>query len=199
MKQLDRTAPLFLVALASIGLFAACESTKAPRGLDNPNLIVGSLNQVNPLDIVVLPIVNSTGRDGLPLAQLRQSFQAGLVRQKYSPLSLDYVDAHVVEAAYKPGELKEQAILQLSINGWDDSQWQSLSRLHIEAEINLLDSQKADPRQPLWGGKVDRYIDLSREMPGIPNATVAMNMAIERFTQDVLSSLPPRNPEKVGP
>ena len=77
--------------------------------------------------------------------------------------------------------------------------WQSLSRLHIEAEINLLDSQKADPRQPLWGGKVDRYIDLSREMPGIPNATVAMNMAIERFTQDVLSSLPPRNPEKVGP
>lgn len=199
MKQLVRIAPLFLAALGSIGWLAACGPTRPPRGLDNPNLIVGSLSQVNPLDIVVLPIKNTTGREGLPLAQLRQSFCSGMVRQKYSPLALDFVDARVVEAAYKPGDMQEQAILQVSINTWDDSQWHSMSRLHIEAEIYLLDSKNPDPRQPLWGGKVDRRIDLARELPTLPNLNAAMNLAIEQFTSNVLASLPPRNPEKTGP
>ncbi|HUR27190.1 MAG TPA: hypothetical protein VM509_03325 [Planctomycetota bacterium] len=195
MKQLVRIAPFFLAAFAST-CFSACGPTRPPRGLDNPDLIVGSLSQVNPLDIVVLPIQNNTGRENLPLAQLRQEFHKGMVRQKYSPLSLEFVDARVVEAAYKPGDLQEQAILQVNINSWDDSQWRSLQRLHIEAEVYLLDSRNPDPRQPLWGGKVDRRIDLAREMTGLPNNTVAMGVALQQFTENVLASLPPRNPEK---
>jgi len=194
VKQLVRIAPLF--ALASFVVLSACSPTRPPRGLDNPNLVVGSLTQVNPLDVVVLPIQNGTGRDNLPLDQLRKSFCAGMVRQRYSPLSLDTVDKHVVEAAYKPGELAEQAILQVSILTWDDSQWRSSSRLRIEAEVYLLDSKNPDKRQPLWGGKVDRRIDLSREMPGVANPAAAMTLAIEEFTANVLASLPPRNPEK---
>jgi len=199
VKQLARLAPLFLTALASLACFSACGPTRPPRGLDNPQIIVGSLSQVNPLDIVVLPIQNNTGRPNLPLAQLRQAFHAGMVHQKYSPLSLDYVDQRVVEAAYTPGTLNEQAILQVFINSWDDSQWKSMSRLHIEAEVYLLDSKNPDQRQPLWGGKVDRHIDLGREMAGIPNSNAAMTRAIEKFTDDVLASLPPRNPELTTP
>ena len=199
MKQLVRIAPLFLAALVAVAGFAACGPTRPPRGLDNPNLIVGALSQVNPTDIVVLPIQNKTGRTGLPLAQLRQAFHAGLVRQKYSPLSLEFVDARVVEAAYTPRMLEEQAILQIFVNNWDDSQWHSMSKLHIEAEIYLLDSMNPDPRQPLWGGKVDRYVDLSREMPGLSSNSAAMKLAIEKFTQDVLASLPPRDTERTSP
>ena len=51
---------------------------------DNPDLVVGSLAQVNPLDIVVLPIQNNTGRDGLPLAELRQAFHASGPPRKIS-------------------------------------------------------------------------------------------------------------------
>jgi hypothetical protein len=188
-----------LVALAFGMSFVSCAPTRPPRGLDNPNLVVGSLERVNPLDIVVLPIQNNTGRDNLPLAQMRKDFHAGLVRQKYSPLSLDYVDSRVVEAAYTPGDLQEQAILQVFINNWDDSQWRTMSRLHIEAEIYLLDSRNPDPRQPLWGGKVDRRINLANAAPGLANSSLALAQAVEQVTADVLASLPPRNPERATP
>lgn len=199
MKQLVRMAPLCLLALVAAASFTSCGPTRPPRGLDNPDIVVGSLATVNPLDIVVLPIQNNTGREGLPLAELRQAFHAGLVRQKYSPLSLAYVDSRVVEAAYTPGELQEQAILQIFINNWDDSQWRSMSRLRVQAEVYLLDSRNPDPRQPLWGGKVDRRVDIATAAPGLPNSAAALNHAVEEFTQSVLASLPPRNPERVSP
>lgn len=170
-----------------------------PKGLDNPELIVGGLRQVNPLDIVVLPIQNNTGRNGLPLDELRRAFHAGLVRQKYSPLSLAFVDEHAVEAAYTPGELQEQAILQVFVNNWDDSQMRSMSRLRIQAEVYLLDSRNPDLRQALWGGKVDRRVDLSQEAPGLANPNAFVTLAIEKFTEDVLASLPPRDPRRVSP
>ncbi len=199
MKHLVRLAPLCLAALATIGIFSACGPTRPPKGLDNPNLIVGSLTQTNPLDVVVLPIQNNTGREGLPLAELRSAFHAGLVRQKYSPLALDFVDEHAVEAAYTPGKLEEQAILQISINGWDDSQWRSMSRLRVQAEIYLLDARNPDPKQPLWGGKVDRRVELAQDSPGLANQAAFMKRAIEKFTEDVLASLPARNPERTTP
>ena len=198
MKHLVRLAPLCLAALVSLATFSACGPTRPPKGLDNPNLIVGSLSQANPLDVVVLPIQNNTGREGLPLTELRAAFHAGLVRQKYSPLALEFVDAHAVEAAYTPGELQEQAILQIFINGWDDSQWRSMSRLRVQAEIYLLDARNPDPKQPLWGGKVDRRVDLAKDSPGIANQATFMKRAIDKFTEDVLASLPPRNPERAS-
>jgi hypothetical protein len=95
--------------------------------------------------------------------------------------------------------LQEQAILQVFINNWDDSQWRTMSRLHIEAEIYLLDSRNPDPRQPLWGGKVDRRINLANAAPGLANSSLALAQAVEQFTADVLASLPPRNPERATP
>ena len=103
-----------------------------------------------------------------------------------------------VEAAYTPGELQEQAILQIFINGWDDSQWRSMSRLRVQAEIYLLDARNPDPKQPLWGGKVDRRVDLAQDSPGIANQAAFMKRAIDKFTEDVLASLPPRNPERAS-
>jgi hypothetical protein len=199
VKQLVRLAPLFLVLFVSTGAFHACGPTRPPKGLDNPELITGSLAQVNPLDVVVLPIQNNTGRTGLPLAELRRAFHAGLVRQKYSPLSLEFVDERAVEAAYTPGTLEEQAILQVIINGWDDSQVRTMSRLQVQAEVYLLDPRNPDPRQPLWGGKVDRRVDLAQNTAAIASPKAFMDMAVQQFTDDVLASLPPRNPERTSP
>jgi hypothetical protein len=185
------------LALAA-SLAAGCASTSAPRGTDNPALVTGALKSVNPLDIVVLPIQNSTGLSNLPLEEMRHDFHAGLVRQRYSPLALDYVDARTVEASYSPGDLQEQAIFQVFLSGWDDSQWKTHARLGIEAEVYLLDSRHPDVRQPLWGGKADRKIDLSGERPNFPTDSALVRRAVEKYTQDVLASLPARNPEVVA-
>lgn len=190
-------ATLCLAATLSLGTLSSCGPTRPPRGLDNPNLVVGPLATVNPLDIVVLPITNNTGRDNLPVDEIRKSFHAGLVRQRYSPLSLTYVDERVVDAAYAPGTLQEQAILQVIIHEWDDTQWSSRQRLRIAGEVYLLDARNPDPRQPLWGGKVDRRVDLFQDSPGLSSTSVAISHAVQRFAGDVLASLPPRDPERV--
>lgn len=201
-KQLVRLAPLFLAVLALLATTAAlssCGPTRPPRGIDNPDLVTGSLTQANPLDIVVMPIQNNTGRANLPLAELRKEFHAGLIRQRYSPLALEYVDQKTVEASYAPGALDEQAILQVIINNWDDSQVRTMSRLQIQGEVYLLDPKNPDPRQPLWGGKVDRRVDLTQSATTIANPKAFTDLAVKTFAADVLASLPPRNPERTSP
>jgi hypothetical protein len=198
VKQLVRLAPLFLALFVSASAFQGCGPTRPPKGIDNPDLITGSLAQANPLDVVVLPIQNNTGRSGLPLEELRRQFHAGLVRQKYSPLSLAFVDERAVEAAYTPGTLEEEAILQVIINGWDDSQVRTMSRLQVQAEVYLLDPKNPDPRQPLWGGKVDRRVDLAPTSTTLSSPKAFMDAAVKQFVEDVLASLPPRNPERTS-
>lgn len=199
VKHLVRLAPLLLASLASLGVFTACGPTRPPKGIDNPNLITGSLTQVNPLDVVVLPIQNDTGRANLPLADLRKAFHAGLIRQRYSPLALEYVDAKTVEAAYAPGAMNEQAILQVILQKWDDSQVRTMSRLQIQGEIYLLDAKNPDPRQPLWGGKVDRTVNLASNVASISSGKAFNDLVVKTFAEDVLASLPARNPERTSP
>lgn len=199
MKLPIRLRTSFIVlSVALVASALACKTPGAPRGTDNPALVTGALKTVNPLDVVVLPIQNTTGRDDLPLAEMRHDFHAGLVRQKYSPLALDYVDARTVEASYTPGDLQEQAILQVFLTGWDESQWKAHSRIGIEAEVYLLDSRHPDVRQPLWGGKADRKIDMAQERASFPTDKALIRRAVERYVQDVLASLPARNPEVVA-
>ena len=117
---------------------------------DNESLVVGRLAQVNPRDIVVMPVANHTGQASLPLSELRRAFQEGLVLRRYSPLSLEYVDSHLdyaaaegseaIEASYPVGSLQEGAVLQIAINTWDDSAWRSHGRLTIQADVHLLDA-----------------------------------------------------------
>jgi hypothetical protein len=186
---------LSLLACGVLALASGCGTTPVPKGLDNEHVVVGSLKAVNPLDIVVLPIQNNTGIANLPLDRMRRDFHAGLVRLRYSPLALDYVDARTVEAAYTPGDLHEQGILQVFLSGWDDRNWRTRSRLSIDAEVYLLDPRQPDIRRPLWGGKVPRTVDMTQERAAYTTDEALLGRAIDRFVEDVLASLPPRNPE----
>lgn len=175
-------------------LAQACNATaKPPRGSDNAGLAAGRLAEVNPTDIAVLPIRNRTGKQ-LPLEQMRASFQAGLVRLRYSPLALDYVDQHrAVEAAYTPGQLGEQAALQVTITGWDDSRWDTHSRLIVDADVYLLD---ATVGEALWGGHVTRRVDMAAEVPAAAQEVTLFSRAVDVFVGDVLASIPPRDPRR---
>lgn len=201
MKTTART--LFL-ALTAILVTASCETTnKPPRGHDIESLITGRLAEVNPVDVVVLPIENGTGKDGarptdVPLEDLRSSFHAGLVKRRYSPLSLEYVDAFVegraVEASYQPGAMQEQAVFKVTIVNWDDSALRTHGRLNVVALIHMLDAREGSG-EALWGGSVQRAIDLNVERAAMPRNLLLARASAE-FVEDVLASLPPRDPRR---
>jgi hypothetical protein len=180
--------------LALAVLAGGCKSSHLPRGADNENLVVGRLKQVNPTDVAVLPVGNSTGKEGLPLEVMRRQFQDVLADLRYSPLALDYVDSRVVEASFAPGALKEDAILQVQVTRWDDSTWGLNSRLTIEADVYLLDAQQPDVVSALWGGHVTRRLDMANERTITATSGELMERTMETFARDVLASLPSRNP-----
>ncbi len=188
-----------MLCCAAVGsALSGCASTHKVRGADNEGLSAGRLAAVNPLEVVVPGIENQCGRDGLPLDALRARFHAGLVKLRYTPLALDYVDrnASAVEASYRPGALGEQASLRVVLTGWDDSLWKSRSRLVIDADIYLLDAREPELSRALWGGHVTRTIDLSRQAAALPTAGAMLDRAVAEFVDGVLASLPARNPER---
>jgi hypothetical protein len=154
------------------------------------------LLSVNPLDVVVLPPENLTGRNDLPLDAIRREFQLGLVKLRYSPLALDYVDHAAVEANYRAGALGEQGVFQVYITGWDDSLWRSHSRLIVDADVYLLDPAAPERESALWGGHVTRRIDLAAQRTVTTNMSDLLTRAVSEFSKGVLASMPPRNPEK---
>ena len=187
-------ASTFALAGALILFVSGCQNTpKPPRGYDNVDLDAGTLNEVNPTDIVVLPIRNTTGMD-LPLEELRVGFHARLVRLRYSPLALDYVDANQpVEASYVPGRLSEEAAFEVVITGWDDSLWRTHSRLVIDADVHVLDGVTG---APIWGGHVSRRVDVIKDIPRSALNRTLLSRALEIFVGDVLASMPPRDPRR---
>ena len=195
------TCPRFLsipsaaLALALVAA-SACHSTAVlPPGADNPGLVAGNLRTTNPLDVAVMAIDNQTGREGLPTAELREHLHAGLVERHYSPLALEYVDRKTTEASYRPGASNENAVLKFVLKGWDDSLWRTHSKLVITGEIWLLDAENPSTSQALWGGQVERTLDMSRERKVLATESALMTRTLTDFTEAVLASLPARNPE----
>lgn len=187
------------LVLALLAASSACHSTAVlPPGADNPGLAAGNLRSANPLDVAVLAIENKTGREGLPTAELREKIHAGLVERHYSPLSLDYVDRKATEASYRPGASNENAILKFVLTRWDDALWRTHSQLTIEGEIWLLDAENPSTAQALWGGKVERRMDMARERQVLAGEGALMTRTLTDFTEAVLASLPARNPALAG-
>jgi hypothetical protein len=186
------------LGLCALTAFAACKTTRVPLGAGNDGISTGRLATVNPLEVVVQRVENQSGVAGVPLDAIRARFHSGLVKARYTPLALEYVDrnARAVEAGYKPGELGEQATLRVVITGWDDSQWRSRSRLVVDAEVYLLDANEPELTKALWGGHVSRTVDLSRQAAVAPTANDLIDRAVAAFVDGVLDSLPPRNPER---
>lgn len=198
MRPICPRIPSFLsaAALALLTVSSACRSTAVlPPGADNPGLAAGNLRSANPLDVAVLAIENKTGREGLPTAELRERIHAGLVERHYSPLALDYVDRKATEASYRPGASNENAVLKFVLTRWDDALWRSHSKLTIEGEIWLLDAENPSTAQALWGGKVERRMDMARERQVFASEAALMTRTLTDFTEAVLASLPARNPE----
>lgn len=173
-------------------LLAACTSIPRRPGGTIETVPSGKLEMKSPIDVAVAPIENASGVKGIPLAMLRESFHKGLVKRRYSPLGLEYTDRKVVDAAYKPGSLQEEAVLQIKIERWDTSLWASHDALTIKAEARLIDAQ--DPKGgDLWIGRVEQRFDFGQDRERFATEDPMWRFACDQIASEVLAALPARN------
>lgn len=111
-----------LVACAAL-VAAACNQLPTRKGNTVESPANSKIETASPVDVAVLPIVNATGSKKVPSKELREALEAGLVQRRYTPLATEFVDAQVTDAAFRPGSLREDATLQVTIGNWDDSLW----------------------------------------------------------------------------
>ena len=183
------------LALALLGLASACRTVPTVPGAGVEVLYSGTLLDARPIDIVVAPIENSSGSAEVPITALRSAFAKGLVKRRYSPLSLAYVDRQVVEASYTPGSLREDAVLQVVVQRWDTSLWESRGEIDVTMEAWMLDA--ASPgRAELWGGRLQERLLLAQELSHFGTQTALFDVVAERLATRMLEALPPR---PVGP
>jgi hypothetical protein len=154
-----------------------------------------TLRTADPVEIVIAPVIDARTQKGremaLPTGTLRTALQSVLVQRRYSPLNLDLVDTKVVNAAYRPGSLDEQAVLQLTVERWDTSLW--TVRQSITA---TLDARMLSPTGTvLWSGRLqDARFDFADIKEQYTTESALIRHACTKVLTELLAALPPREP-----
>ena len=180
------------LALLLVASLAACNELPKRRGQQVETASNAKLEQQKPVDVVVAPVENGTKSKDVPLAAMREAFEKGLVRRRYSPLATEYVDRRVVDASYTPGPLKEEAVLQVTIETWDTSLLESRGALIVKARARLLDAKDPASGQ-MWSGAIDHRFDLNANRENFSTRSAMMQHACEKVAEEVLAALPARS------
>jgi len=182
----------FVASIACAAVLAACSELPRRRGQAVESTSTPKLDQQKPVDVVVAPVENETGRKDVPLAAMREAFEKGLVRRRYSPLATEYVDRRVVDASYTPGSLHEEAVLQVTIETWDVSLLETRGALIVKAHARLLDAKDPTNGQ-LWSGAIDHRFDLDATREHYSTKAAMLQQACERIADEILAALPARS------
>jgi len=143
-------------------------------------MTAAGLDQVNPADIAVAPVMLAMLEDGyVPTEAVREALYTGLIDRLYSPLPLGWVD--------EGGE--HDAVLKVRILMWDTSKVAYDGTIFARAEARV---SNADGN--LWGVDITRVLndDVSgpnRDTPALAEMSAASDLAAE-----LLALLPERNP-----
>lgn len=192
-----------LLPLLALALVApACRSLPTPRGNTVQTLYDGPLEQVAPVDIVVAPVENRSQDASVPLDLLRESFQRALIKRRYSPLAVEYVDQAMrrsgagdpagggaVEAAYRPGSLGEDAVLRVIVRSWDDSLFDSHATLTAELDAYMIDSSGGPE---LWAGRVSKRVNLTANRTRASTDRILMGFGCDELAEELLAAMPAR-------
>lgn len=183
---------VFGASIACAASLASCHDLPRRRGEAVATASTAKLEQQKPVDVVVAPVENGTGRKDVPLAAMREAFEKGLVRRRYSPLATEYVDRRVVDASYTPGSLHEEAVLQVTIETWDASLLETRGALIVKARARLLDARDPTNGQ-LWSGAIDHRFDLDANRESFSTRAAMLQHACERIADEILAALPARS------
>jgi hypothetical protein len=191
-----------ILALALVPL-AACRSLPTPRGSAVQTLYDGPLERAAPVDVVVAPVENRSSGDMVPLDLLRESFQKALVKRRYSPLAIEYVDqslrrsgtpgsvegAEVTEASYRPGSLGEDAVLRVIVQSWDDSLFSTHATITAELDAYMVD---ASGGPELWAGRLSKRVNLTSHLTRAATDRLLMGVGCDLLAEDLLAAMPAR-------
>jgi hypothetical protein len=179
----------FLPFAVLTAVLVGCQNIPTRRGTSveaSPN---AKIEFVNPTDIAVLPVENATASKKIPAKELRAALESGLVLRRYSPLATDYVDSKVTEAAFQPGSLREDAVLRVSIESWDDRSWITHGAITLRLTARILDSKNGGE---LWSGRLDRRFDLGKDREHFTTEAPMRKLLCETIVSELFAALPAR-------
>jgi hypothetical protein len=184
-----RAAALFVLVLA-----AACRHIPERPGRHVEVLSTPNAQPLTLVDIAVMPVENLTGEADLPLEDMRAEFQAGLVRLRYSPLSLAYVDRSLADATYTKGSLREEGIFQVTLHAWDETSLRAHGVVQVDCEARLIDPYLPETEAALWHGHLARPIQLGSDR-SIHSIARLRKEALVAMVEELLGAVPPRIPQ----
>jgi len=149
-----------------------------------------TLEQKSPIEVAVAPLNDSSGNAELPRGELRSAFQTALVSRRYSPIALDLVDSKVVNAAYRPGALEEQAVLLIDVERWDTHLWST--RDVIETTIHARMVDPANPAGELWSGRLEKRFDFAGMREQFTTEGALRRHACQTIAAELLGAMPAR-------
>lgn len=185
-----------LVPVAFLLALSACQTTPTPPGIGIRDSGATKMMERAPIDIAVLPVVNTAGK-GVPTSVLRGSFQQGLVARRYSPLALEYVDRNVTDAAYNPGSADNQAVLTLTIERWDTSMWETQNTLQVKLAVHIVDAARGGSEE-LWSGSVDQRFEFGSALDTLATQGSRIQFACDTIAAEVLEKLPLRDARRAS-
>lgn len=216
-SQVFRTAGgvLVLAAVISALTLTACQTTPRLAGRDTQVLAQGRLAALNPADIAVAPVILASADITAPLYHIRRGAQYGLATRLYSPLSSEIVDQSIgggigagpnggtaqasytpstVNASYVPGDLAEDAVLEIFIERWDASNWDIRRSVDVAIEVRMIDPR--DPTGPeLWAARIDRKFDFTGTIETRTAGPKATQDACNKIFRELMAKLPARDIE----
>jgi hypothetical protein len=182
-----------LFAAALVSLASACNTTPVqPERPPEPRGAVERLQELQPVDIAVAKIRDQTDVQDVPRELFRNAFVTALIERRYSPLAPDYVDANMMEAAFK-GTPPPDALLVVSVLRWNSKHLYSTGRVHAAADVVLFEGADTTGRV-LWQMTLEDEIDM-RTNGRLPAPSDDMiPRAVTEFAREAFRSLPMRDP-----
>jgi len=193
MKNSMRGALSLILLLCVSVSVSSCYRLKPLDGQSTEVITTGDLG--SRVEFAVAPVIDLREDDhtAIPAGTLRRAFQVALLKRRYSPLSLDYVDSQVVNAAYEPGAADEEVMLRITISEWDSSLWEIHRALRVTIEVEAI-----DPKDPagavLWKARCSRRFDKAEfgEPAHQPTELQRMQHACEVIANEMMLKMPPR-------
>ncbi|MBK7641647.1 MAG: hypothetical protein IPJ19_01135 [Planctomycetes bacterium] len=186
------SARLLVPVLSLFCLATACNQLPKRRG---ESVVPGSsstLEQRSPIEVAVAPISDSSGNAELPRGDLRRAFQAALLERRYTPISLDLVDSKVVDAAYRPGSLDENAVLLVDVQRWDTHLWDTRDVIEVTIQARMVDP--SSPSSNLWSGVLEKRFDFSNSGDLYSTSSALWRHACQTIASELLEAMPARQP-----
>jgi hypothetical protein len=189
------TSSIFIALAITVG----CQPLpRAPRGGDVTLLPSAGLTELQPNDIAIPPIEVASKSIQAPDLTIRTAFQRALVQRRYAPLSLESVDRRVVDASYQPGNLREDAVLQIIVHRWDESHWESSRDIFADIEVRLIDAAHPE-KAPLWGGRLEQKLRGYPYETQVTNRQTLIQVLCDDYASEVLGALPTRSTSPEAP